>query len=101
MKTIRNITVFAAALIMVLGLSGCLEPKSKQPFGYSVKQAVAAQTLNPEAGGVEPVTGLDGNAGAAIMGDYQSSFSEQGAGGKKKGALTQALEQALNKSEDK
>ncbi len=99
MKTMKNITALAAALILVLGLFGCLEPKDKRPFGYSVKQAIAAQTLNPEAGGVEPVTGLDGNAGAAVLGGYQSSFVGEG-GGKEKGALTQALEQALNKSGD-
>ena len=64
--------------------TGCATP-AQEPLGASVRQAVAAQTPNPAAGGTEPVSGLDGRAAETVVGKYREGFEssgqEQGAGG--------------------
>jgi hypothetical protein len=50
-------------------------PAFTSKFGDAVRQARALQTLNPEAGrSGDPVTGIDGRAGAAAIEVYQESF---------------------------
>jgi len=60
------------------GLAGCAggaTPVYDARFGEAVRQAQALQTLNPEAGlAGDPVTGIDGQAGAAAIDRYQESF---------------------------
>lgn len=64
--------MIVAALVpgFALSATGCSTQQMPEA-GYSVRQAVAMQTLNPEAGGTEPVTGLDGKYAATAMDNYQ------------------------------
>lgn len=69
----------AGALVTLsLWLGACAVPATPAydaKFGEAVRQAVALQTLNPEAGrNADPVTGIDGQAGKAAIDRYQQSF---------------------------
>lgn len=66
-------------LIPVLAclLAGCAEREQPRPMGQSVRRAVQAQILDPEAGGTEPVAGLDGAAGQAVLNGYRESFTPE------------------------
>jgi uncharacterized protein YceK len=55
-------------------LAGCATEPTQPPMGQSVRRAVQAQILNPEAGGAEPVAGLDGPVGQQVMQGYRDSF---------------------------
>ena len=58
-------------------LAGCATEPPHAPMGQSVRRAVQAQILNPEAGGDEPVAGLDGPAGQQVMQGYRDSFQPE------------------------
>ena len=62
---------------LLLLLAGCATEPSREPMGQSVRRAVHAQILNPEAGGDEPVAGLDGPAGTAVLKGYRDSFTPE------------------------
>jgi len=66
----------SAALVSTLVLSGCsLSPRLDRQFGASVQQALAQQTLNPQAGANRsPVNGMDGKAAESVYENYQKSF---------------------------
>ncbi len=56
-------------------------------FGKSFKEARDNQILNPEASeNLEPVEGLDGNAGVNAMGRYHKFFEKPPFGSSKKGS---------------
>ena len=60
-------------------LSACAPttPQWDANFGNSVRAAVAAQTLNPEASqNPDQVRGMDGRAAREAMDRYQKSFKE-------------------------
>ena len=77
--------IFSARLAAVLAtatgvalLSACVSttPVVDANFGNAVRQARAAQTLNPNASANRnPVLGIDGKAGAAAQERYQESFT--------------------------
>ena len=71
---VRNL--FLAGLAATLTLTGCsLSPRYDQQFGASVHQALAQQTLNPQAASNRaPVTGMDGKAAESVYENYQKSF---------------------------
>ncbi len=67
-------------LLTLVMASGCVK-NNEEPMGIAVRQAIAAQTLNPDAGGVEPVLGMDGRTAIRVAESYESSF-----GGEEKGS---------------
>lgn len=73
-------TRFAGALSAALCaalITACASttPVLDANFGNAVRQARAAQTINPNASANrDPVLGIDGRAGAAAQGRYQESF---------------------------
>lgn len=58
-------------------LAGCAAQEPQRPMGQSVRRAVQAQILNPDAGGTEPVAGLDGLAGQKVLQGYRDGFSAE------------------------
>ena len=73
----RFAAVLATASSVTL-LSACVSttPVVDANFGNAVRQARAAQTLNPNASANRnPVLGIDGKAGAAAQERYQESFT--------------------------
>ena len=73
----RSAAVLATATCVAL-LSACVSttPVLDANFGNAVRQARAAQTLNPNASANRnPVLGIDGKAGAAAQERYQESFT--------------------------
>lgn len=74
--SVRFATVLTAAACAAL-LSACVSttPVVDANFGKAVRQARAAQTLNPNASANrDSVLGIDGKAGAAAQERYQESF---------------------------
>lgn len=65
------------SLGLALALAGCAATPPPRPLGECVRRAVAAQTLNPEAGGTEPVAGLDGQAGEQVMQGFRAGFGAE------------------------
>lgn len=63
-------------------LAGCAAPAPTRPMGQSVRRAMAAQYLNPDAGGAEPVAGLDGPAGQDVLAGYRAGFAPESTGAK-------------------
>lgn len=66
-----------AATTVAALLTACASttPVLDANFGNAVRQARAAQTLNPNASANrDPVLGIDGQAGAAAQDRYQESF---------------------------
>jgi hypothetical protein len=64
-------------LIAVIALAGCASPTPNYDarFGDAVRQARAAQTLNPNAGAAGPaLSGMDGAAAHEAAGRYLDSF---------------------------
>ncbi len=62
------------ATIIIPLLAGCTSLVQEQhlpPQGFSVRQAIAMQTLNPDAGGTAPMIGLDGRYAQQAMTNYQ------------------------------
>ena len=85
----KNYPIILILLLFTLVVAtGCAKNK-EEPMGASVRQAVAAQTLNPDAGGVEPMEGMDGRTAVRVAESYESGF-----GGEKEGSgvLEQMLE---------
>ena len=65
----------AAACAALLSACVSTTPVLDASFGKAVRQARAAQTLNPNASANrDPVLGIDGKAGAAAQERYQESF---------------------------
>ena len=65
----------AAACAALLSACVSTTPVLDANFGKAVRQARAAQTLNPNASANrDPVLGIDGKAGAAAQERYQESF---------------------------
>ena len=64
-----------AAACALLTACASTTPVLDANFGNAVRQARAAQTLNPNASAnLDPVLGIDGQAGAAAQERYQESF---------------------------
>jgi type IV pilus biogenesis protein CpaD/CtpE len=68
--------LFLVGLAGTLVLSGCsLSPQFDRQFGSSVQQALAQQTLDPQAvNNRAPVTGMDGKTAESVYENYQKSF---------------------------
>lgn len=65
----------AASCAALLTACASTTPVLDANFGNAVRQARAAQTLNPNASANrDPVLGIDGKAGAAAQDRYQESF---------------------------
>ena len=67
--------ILAAAL--AASLTGCVPttPRLDARFGSAVNTARVQQTVNPEASrDADPVRGIDGQAGDAIVDNYRESF---------------------------
>lgn len=65
----------AASCAALLTACASTTPVLDANFGNAVRQARAAQTLNPNASANrDPVLGIDGQAGAAAQDRYQDSF---------------------------
>ncbi|MGH8857992.1 MAG: hypothetical protein ACREXG_08180 [Polaromonas sp.] len=65
----------AASCAALLSACASTTPVVDANFGKAVRQARAAQTLNPNASANrDPVLGIDGKAGAAAQERYQESF---------------------------
>ena len=65
----------AASCVALLTACASTTPTLDANFGNAVRQARAAQTLNPTASSNrDPVLGIDGKAGAAAQERYQDSF---------------------------
>ncbi len=63
--------------ITLLALAGCtsVTPRYDSQFGHSLRQASAAQTINPTAGTVPDLAaGIDGKAARETMLLYQGSY---------------------------
>ena len=70
-------SLLAASLGIAAVLAGCASPTPvvDAQFGKAVREARAAQTLNPNASANRnPVLGIDGKAAAAAQERYQESF---------------------------
>ena len=65
------------ALLALLALGACQEEK-QWVYGQRTKAMMQNQVLNPEAGGAEPVQGLDGVKAAKSMKDYQEGAVKSG-----------------------
>jgi hypothetical protein len=74
------LTILSLLLLTLAMASGCVK-NNEEPMGASVRQAIASQTLNPDAGGVEPVEGMDGRTAVRVAESHESSF-----GGEEKGS---------------
>lgn len=65
--------------LLPLALAGCAEtrtPHYDQHFGEAVREAVAQQTINPDASSnTDPVAGLDGKAANETINNYDKSFA--------------------------
>lgn len=65
----------AATCAALLTACAATTPALDANFGNAVRQARAAQTINPTASANrDPVLGIDGRAGAAAQARYQESF---------------------------
>jgi hypothetical protein len=68
------LAVLTATLAAAPLLAGCASGhRSGVEFGVSTRTALAAQTLDPLAGGDAPVEGLDGKWAATAMKNYQEA----------------------------
>lgn len=77
MAPVRRVSVLAGLSLSAGLLSACgtTTPQLDAVFGQAVREARAAQTLNPKASeNTDPVLGIDGKAGAAAQQRYQDSF---------------------------
>lgn len=73
----RTLTLALSTLGGATLLAGCVSttPALDATFGDAVRQARAAQTLNPNASANrDPVMGVDGKAGSAAQDRYHESF---------------------------
>ena len=67
----------AATCTALLTACASTTPVLDANFGNAVRQARAAQTINPNASAnPDPVLGIDGQAGAAAQERYQESFKQ-------------------------
>jgi hypothetical protein len=74
---VRRLFVLGCAVVTPAWLTACgtTTPQLDAVFGQAVRQARAAQTLNPQAGEVsDPVLGIDGKAAVAAQERYQDAF---------------------------
>lgn len=69
--------VIVAAHVVLLAACAPTTPHWDATFGETVRTAVAQQTLNPDASrDTDPVSGIDGAAGAAAITLYRESFTK-------------------------
>jgi hypothetical protein len=70
--------VLIGMIALLLVSMGCAGPsRLEMDYGTSVKLSKFGQILNPEAAkNLAPVSGLDGQAGEAIMFRYHKGFEE-------------------------
>lgn len=76
---LRKVDSLCACLLVVLFATGCANtPYADTPeLGKSVRQAVAVQTLNPDAGQKNrPPSGAEGVIMKSAVDRYQSSFEK-------------------------
>lgn len=69
-------TTLVILVALTAGLTACmpLTPNLDRNFGQAVNQAMAQQTLNPDASlNTDPVAGLDGVAANAAIDNYTKS----------------------------
>ena len=74
---VRRFSALAGLFVGTGLLSACgtTTPQLDAVFGKAVREARAAQTLNPKASeNTDLVLGIDGKAGAAAQQRYQDSF---------------------------
>jgi len=75
MKYLANLT----GALLVFGLTGCVatSPNWDAHFGEAARTVAAQQVIAPEASrNASPVTGIDGKAAQAAMGEYAKSFTQ-------------------------
>jgi len=74
------ITPLAVWLTACAGTPETTTPYLDQHFGEAVNQAKAQQTLNPDASrNTDPVAGIDGKAGAAVIERYYEGMKQEAA----------------------
>jgi hypothetical protein len=78
MKSNQSFDLIGVLLMLTLGgVTACapVTPRLDAHFGEAVGVARAQQTVNPEASlNTEPLEGIDGQAGDAMVDNYRNSF---------------------------
>ena len=72
----RRIGYIVVILCLSMALTGCWWNRNRRDpnFGYSVRQAIQAQTIHPSQGSTQPVAGLDGLAAEKAIAGYRAGF---------------------------
>lgn len=74
----REIGLGLAVGVVWLGLCGCGPSALEMDFGRSVRNNIAQQVINPQAGlAPTPTVGLDPQAGHNALERYDKSFKEK------------------------
>jgi type IV pilus biogenesis protein CpaD/CtpE len=74
------IASLAAGLTACAGTVETTTPHLDQQFGQAVNQALAQQTINPDASrNPDPVAGIDGQAGQAVIDRYHEGMKQEAA----------------------
>ena len=83
----KRTIAFAALLGFLVGAAGCgTRGMTEGAYqGDSVLLAIEQQKLNPQAGGTDPVSGLDGNYAEAVVMARKQGPNADGSGDKKGG----------------
>lgn len=89
----RKTIAYAALLGFLVGAAGCgtrgmTEGKYQ---GDSVLLAIEQQKLNPQAGGTDPVSGMDGNYVESVVKTHKRGPDGNSGGGKKKPSILDQL----------
>lgn len=75
MSKLTSKAALACAAAAALGACAPAETRTDLAFGDTVRAAVAAQTLHPQASrNMAPPTGLEGHAARATVDRYEKSF---------------------------
>lgn len=70
--------IFSCLSASLLAACMPLTPNLDSSFGNAVNQAKAQQTLNPDASrNTDPVTGIDGKAGQAVVERYYEGMKQE------------------------
>lgn len=77
----QNLMIYLA-LVGIMFQAGCVtvvnQEETTPPFGSSVRMAVENQTVNPDAGGDEPVVGMEGKKAARVLKGYRGGATDSG-----------------------
>ncbi|MDP3183391.1 MAG: hypothetical protein Q8M54_11325 [Desulfobaccales bacterium] len=74
----RKIGMGLAVGVVWLGLCGCGPSALEMDYGRSVRNNIAQQVINPQAGlAPTPTVGLDPQAGHNVLERYDKSFKEK------------------------